>query len=582
MDDAYRVLQNIELGVYLGVGVAAVVHWLRRRSQPAAWIAATFGVLGVVVLASLGLPDEPGSGGELWVTKVLIALLVLFPYFLFRFYTSLVPAGRGVWIAAHVLTGSTVLGTLLLPDFPAEGDPRSAAFRAWLYLFVIQWVFLSIRVAYGLWRAGTGQPAVTRRRMRTLALGATTLSVVLVVGAVFPTTGETTVLQLITSVVGLVSAPLFLLGFAPPRAVVAAWRRKDDVALREAEIGLIQAVSSEEVAGFLLPTLSRFLGGGGAILTDREGRVLGSHALTEHEVGSIRVRLHERVPLPNAQPLERVRLERGWLAVVTSPLAPYFGEDERKTLRAIGALTDMALARAELVERERQSTDTMRDFVAIASHDLRTPIAVISGIAATVRQQWSRLGDEEKLDLLERAEAQARHLERLVEDLLTVSKIESGFVELRTQPLEVGSLVSEVLAEFGERAGSVGVEVPAGVIVSGDPDSCRRILRNYVTNAFNYGASPVTVQVRSTNGWVELLVSDSGAGVPSEFVPRLFEKFARADRKMSRATQGTGLGLSIVRGLARAMGGDAFFEPNRPSGATFGVRMPRFTSAGVG
>jgi signal transduction histidine kinase len=101
-----------------------------------------------------------------------------------------------------------------------------------------------------------------------------------------------------------------------------------------------------------------------------------------------------------------------------------------------------------------------------------------------------------------------------------------------------------------------------------------------VTNAFNYGSDPVKVQVRSTNGWVELLVSDSGEGVPSEFVPKLFEKFARADKKMNRATQGTGLGLSIVRGLAKAMGGDAFYEPNRPSGAVFGVRMPQRTPSG--
>jgi signal transduction histidine kinase len=473
-----------------------------------------------------------------------------------------------------------VLATFLLPDIPAEGAPRPPVFQAYLYLFTVQWVFLSIQVAYGLWRAGTGQPAVTRRRMRTIALGATTLSIVLVAGAVSPATGETTAQQLVTGGIGLLSAPMFLLGFAPPRAVVAAWRRKDEVALREAETGLIQALTPEQVAEFLLPRLAGFLGGGGAILTDREGRVLGSHALSEEEVGSIRVRLHDEGGRPQADVLERVRLERGWLAIVASPLAPYFGEDERKTLGAIGALTDMALARAELFERERQSVETMRDFVAIASHDLRTPIAVISGIGTTVREQWKQLSEEQRFDLVGRVEAKAQQLARLVEDLLTLSKIESGFFELRPEQLEVAPLVSELLAEFGERAESIDVEIPVGTVVTGDPDSCKRILRNYVTNAFNYGSDSVKVQVRSTNGWVELLVSDSGEGVPSEFVPKLFEKFARADKKMNRATQGTGLGLSIVRGLAKAMGGDAFYEPNRPSGAVFGVRMPQRTPSG--
>lgn len=268
--------------------------------------------------------------------------------------------------------------------------------------------------------------------------------------------------------------------------------------------------------------------------------------------------------------------------IVTSPLAPYFGEDERKTLKAIGALTDMALARAELFERERQSAETMRDFVAIASHDLRTPITVIGGIGTTLKHQWKQLDEDQRFDLAARVETQAQRLSRLVEDLLTVSKIESGFVAMRPEQIEVGRLVSEVLADFGERAGSIHVEIPETILVTGDLDSCRRILQNYLTNAFNYGSDPVRVRVRSTNGWVELLVSDSGEGVPSEFVPRLFEKFARADKKTSRGTQGTGLGLSIVRGLAKAMGGDAFYEPNRPCGAVFGVRMPRSTSGGLG
>lgn len=571
MADAHEVLQNIQPFFFVGLALAALVHWLRRRSQQAAWIAVTFGVLGAVILAGLILPEDSENP---WLFKGLIALLVFFPYFLFRFYASLIPPKRWVWIIAHLLTGGTVLATVFLPEIPAEGEPTPASFQSFVYLLLVQWVFLSAWVAVGLWRAGSGQPAVTRRRMRTIALGAATLSVVLVGGTLSPAGEEVTAVQLVMTTLAMLSAPMFLLGFAPPRAIVAAWRRKDDVALREAEIGLIQAVNSEQVAQFLLPRLSGFMGGGGAILIDREDRVLGSHGLSEEEIDSIRLELHQSSDRSPTGALEQVRLESGWLAIVPSRLAPYFGDDERRTLAAIGALTDMALARAQLFEREQQSAETMRDFVAIASHDLRTPIAVISGIGATVRQQWHRLTEEERLDLVSRVERQAQHLARLVEDLLTVSKIESGFVELRTEQLDVSSLVSEVLTEFDERAREINIEIPEGTVMTTDPDLCKRILRNYLTNAFNYGAAPITLEVRSTKDWIELLVCDSGPGVPAEFVPRLFEKFARADKKTSKATQGTGLGLSIVRGLARAMGGDAFYEPNRPSGTVFGVRVP--------
>ena len=150
---------------------------------------------------------------------------------------------------------------------------------------------------------------------------------------------------------------------------------------------------------------------------------------------------------------------------------------------------------------------------------------------------------------------------------------------MRPERLEIATFVSEVVSELGDRARSIDVEVAEDAIITGDADLLKRILRNYLTNAFNYGADPIELSARPVNGWIEFRIADSGEGVPPEFVPRLFEKFARADKKISKASQGTGLGLSIVRGLARAMGGDAFYESNRPSEAVFGVRLPT-SSAG--
>ncbi|HVF12478.1 MAG TPA: HAMP domain-containing sensor histidine kinase [Actinomycetota bacterium] len=573
MSESYEALRLVQLGVFVSVAVAGLFQWARRRSQAAAWMAASLAVLAAVSLAARFLPNDGSSRPDPWLFKVLVGVLPLFPYFLYKFHASLIPAKRWIRIMAGILTAATVLSVLFLPEFPATGEPRPPVIEAWILLLAVQWVFLSSRVVFGLWRSGRGQPAVTRRRMRTIALGAATLSLLVVVGAVSPPGARIGARQFLTTTLATLSAPLFLLGFAPPRMVVAAWRRKDDVALREAEIGLIKAINSEQVAELLLPGLSRFMGGGGTLLTDRQGKVFGSHGLNEQEVLAMRSALQEDGQEVERTPMETVKLERGWLIVCTSVLAPYFGDDERKTLQAIGTLTDMALARAELLERERQSLETMRDFVAIASHDLRTPIAVISGIGMTIRQQWDRLSDEQRLDLMGRVESQADHLGRLVEDLLTVSRIEAGFVGVHPESMEIAPIIDEVLREISSAANPVKVDVPPGVRVIADPDHCRRILRNYLTNAFNYGGHPVSVEVRSSLGWVELRVMDSGKGVPQEFVPRLFEKFARAERKMSRSMEGTGLGLSIVKGLAKAMGGDAFYEENHPTGAVFGVRL---------
>jgi signal transduction histidine kinase len=109
-----------------------------------------------------------------------------------------------------------------------------------------------------------------------------------------------------------------------------------------------------------------------------------------------------------------------------------------------------------------------------------------------------------------------------------------------------------------------------GLRARADPQHVQHILVNYLANALKHGRPPVGIEVREQEGWIEALVTDHGAGVPAEFIPRLFEKFAQAE-----ATEGgTGLGLSIVRGLARAQGGEAWYQPAEPEGAAFGVRLP--------
>jgi signal transduction histidine kinase len=110
--------------------------------------------------------------------------------------------------------------------------------------------------------------------------------------------------------------------------------------------------------------------------------------------------------------------------------------------------------------------------------------------------------------------------------------------------------------------------------VHADPDHVERILTNYVTNALKYGERPVEVEAREDDGWVEIRVRDHGSGVPEEFIPRMWEKFARPNDSSDRE-KGTGLGLSIVAGLARANGGTAWYEPNHPRGSCFCIRLPR-------
>jgi signal transduction histidine kinase len=164
-----------------------------------------------------------------------------------------------------------------------------------------------------------------------------------------------------------------------------------------------------------------------------------------------------------------------------------------------------------------------------------------------------------------------------VEDLLTVSQIEAGAMVTHIEEVSLRRFLDQIAMEFVDAA-RVSVSCPADLRLRTDPDHLRRIVVNYLTNAFKYGDPPVNVKVVTDDEWVKLEVCDHGAGVPAEFVPRLFDRFARADAT-SHTREGTGLGLSIVRGLAAANGGEAWYEPADPHGSCFNLALPRTTTS---
>jgi signal transduction histidine kinase len=221
--------------------------------------------------------------------------------------------------------------------------------------------------------------------------------------------------------------------------------------------------------------------------------------------------------------------------------------------------------------QELRAADELKDhFVAVTSHELRTPLTSVLGFARILLKHWDRLTDDQKLEHIGQMENQSRRLARLVEEMLTLSKLHAGGLEVRAGPVKVRDAVEEVLSTFAEPASDVEVMIPRRQRVHADPGYLHQILTNYVANAFTYGRPPIRIESREVDGSVEILVRDRGEGVPRDFIPRLFERFAQADG----AESGTGLGLSIARGLARAQGGEAWYEPDPNGGACFGVRLP--------
>lgn len=235
---------------------------------------------------------------------------------------------------------------------------------------------------------------------------------------------------------------------------------------------------------------------------------------------------------------------------------------------------------AALAARHR-ALDLMRaDFVALTSHELRTPVAAIIGAAETLLEHADALGPEGARELHELLHRQGRRLEGLVEDLVIVGRTEAGTLDYQPAYVELASLVDEALAEL-QLAPSVDGDPDVRVWL--DPDRGRQVLLNLVHNAFDHGQEPVTVRwvVEADRELVRVAVVDAGPGIPTELHDTVFERFVQLS-PITHHSSGTGLGLGISRDLTRAMGGDVWIDAAAPT-TTFVAELPLHpTGASVG
>ena len=222
-----------------------------------------------------------------------------------------------------------------------------------------------------------------------------------------------------------------------------------------------------------------------------------------------------------------------------------------------------------------------RDFVANVSHELRTPLTVIGGFAETLLDD--SLPNEQRRQFTQTVLANTQRMQRLVDDLLDLSRIESGGWKSKPVRTDVRALASEALAaveqQHPEKHLDLRLEIGAGAThVWADPTALRQVLANLVDNAVRHtNQGTVTVYSQRAPGGVAVGVRDTGIGIPTEHLPRIFERFYRADTGRSREAGGTGLGLAIVRHLVEAHGGNVSAESIVGAGTIVRVVFPDAT-----
>jgi len=251
------------------------------------------------------------------------------------------------------------------------------------------------------------------------------------------------------------------------------------------------------------------------------------------------------------------------------------GGSEAELLRTIGALVASFLESA-LVQEELRRLDRLNsNFIALASHELRTPAAVIYGISSTLQLRGEMLSDDQLHDLRLALYDQSDRLRQLVDQLLDLSRLEANAISIRPVPFRVRDRVEDLVAAFvPEQVAAVELAIARELEAVTDPDAFDRIVSNLITNAFRYGAPPVKISAEQRDRHFRVSVEDRGRGVNPEFVPQMFDRFSRSEESSTGISQGAGLGLSIAQSFAHAQGGDLLYTAAVPSGARFELVLP--------
>ena len=255
-------------------------------------------------------------------------------------------------------------------------------------------------------------------------------------------------------------------------------------------------------------------------------------------------------------------------------VVPLKSADGENTQGAMGVFFD--ITRLERLERVRQ------EFLSNVSHELRTPLTAILAFVETLEMNANG-NDENSQRFLEIIRKNATRMHNLIDDILELSAIEAGNVQVNAEEVELHPLVNDVISSLAAKASTRQVvldnKIDREAVVFADARRLEQMLTNLADNAIKFSREGGHVTISHESGERDrIFVEDTGEGIPAQHLARLFERFYRVDRARSRELGGTGLGLAIVKHLARAHGGEVTVESKLGEGSRFTIELPRPTA----
>ncbi len=590
MQQMLTVAQYAVTAAFVLLGVVTFRDWLaNRHDRSRGFLALALGLLGSVALLS-----RLGSLTDGWPARVLgdltIAGLLASGLAVLLFRDSFIPLKpRTRWIAfagvAAVFVFWEIVETVSRPG-------SGLLYTLGILAIVIPWIACAGEPVVRFWIAARRRPAVQRARLRSLSAGLAGLVLILIVTGV--TGGQTTAeVSLAIQLVALAAVPLLYFGFAPPAWLRRLWRDPEEQQLRAAVQDLLLfSPDRGTLASRALEWGIRLVGADGAALVDAGGGVLARRGIDADQASQLAGRLddetQESLVHLEGEPggtaaVVRLHLDAGpgAMIVTSGPFTPLFGTDEVGRLQEYAANIVLALDRARVTERMANLEKSKSQFLSLASHELRSPLAVMGGYLSMLEQGSLGPLKEEGRRAVAVLRARTLEMNMLVDQMLEAARLEDGRLALKRRRIDLRDAVGDAVETVRPLASDrhqLSMELPVGpVTVMADPDRLATIVGNLIENAIRYSPAGglVTCRVVQENGRALVRVSDQGVGIAASELPRLFTRFGRVSNRQTMHIRGTGLGLYLSRELARQHGGDLAVESSEPEhGSTFLLTLP--------
>jgi len=597
MNSVTAFMQNVDAVAFVLLGVAVGIGWARHRDRSLGFLA-----LAIVLLSAVSLLGRIPA--LLHFTPPLLSEISLIAfigcgYALLRYRDSLIPLPYR-WHAAGVTALAAAGGLFIAARYLAGGAIPTRVATAAAIALVLVWSAIVVEPIVRFWLVARTLPAVQAWRLRSLSLGFAGLVLILLFAIGASAVASNVATQLAIQVVVLAIVPLLYVSFAPPAWLRREWRASEEEGLRAFMQDLLLLRDSRaSLANRALEWAMRLAGGASAVAFEADGGVLAARGLRPADVSQIK-----RAIVPLRPGVNRIELddkdtallllhisglsEGGRLAVLAGPFTPGFGTDEISRVQQFMSAVAAALDRARLLDQLKEANAQLQEankhksvFLASMSHELRTPLNAILGFSELlIDASDGQHPPATRLRFLEQIHSSGQHLLGLINDILDLSKIEAGQMELRLQMVSISDVVDQVRNTIEPLAAQKSISLESVTTGLGDIEAdagkFKQMLLNLVSNAIKFTPAGGTVRISGTRlaDAAEISVADTGIGIAVADQGRIFHEFQQVDSGVDRQQQGTGLGLTLTRRFARLHGGDVRVESEPGKGSVFTIHMP--------